>query len=907
MSPHVEPDVERAKDVLRGLHVTPEDALALAKRLQRQRRFGYARKVIGRVRREVPDSSPLRLELAQQHALCTYKDPDLPADFRLERARKILHDADDPATSASQETLGIAGAIEKRQWEVDGRLQHLERSLAFYLRGYRLGVESDYGYTAINAAYVFDLLASQERAQARRAGSASEAAEARAARAREIRTAIVDALPPLLDVQPQLASRWWFLATLAEAHLGLEQYAEARSWLQRAAALEGVLEWERESTARQLAGLALLLEDDPAPTLDAMQDHPAREVLGVLFGDHLGAVRSAFLGKVGLALSGGGFRASLFHIGVLARLAELDVLRHVEAISCVSGGSIIGAHFYLEVRKLLQSRRDQEITRDDYVDIVQRVADDFLAGVQTNIRTRIGAELLTNLKMIVRPHYSRTQRAGELYEEKIYSRVKDGLDGAKRYMDDLLIQPAGDEWEDFEPRRHNWLRQAKVPVLVLNATTLNTGHNWQFTATWMGEPPGGIDTDVDGNDRLRRMYYREAPPRHRRVRLGHAVAASACVPGIFDPLELPGLYPERTVRLVDGGVHDNQGIAALLEQECTVVLVSDASGQMSSQNEPSAGMLGVPLRSNDILMARVREAQFQDLDARRRTSLLRGMAFLHLKLDLPVQKVDWLGCAEPNALFGENPTGNGADPLTRYGVPKTVQQKLAAVRTDLDSFCDLEAYALMTSGYRMAGFQVPRCLAGFPLAAAPPVPWKFLAVEEPLKQAAAAGDEEAKPLRILACASGKFFKIWQLLPALRWLGILLGVAALVGVVWAYFEYRTAPIEFTLGWVMLTLGITIAGLLLGRVFRRTVQLLQYRKTLSRALLGVGMALAGWLVARLHLHLFDRLYLAYGSVDAGEGIPARRLWWPLRGVRSGSRVTVPAVPVAEPEATTGGVRE
>lgn len=31
--------------------------------------------------------------------------------------------------------------------------------------------------------------------------------------------------------------------------------------------------------------------------------------------------------KLGLALSGGGFRASLFHIGVLARLAERDLLR----------------------------------------------------------------------------------------------------------------------------------------------------------------------------------------------------------------------------------------------------------------------------------------------------------------------------------------------------------------------------------------------------------------------------------------------------------------------------------------------------------------------------------------------------------------------------------------------------
>jgi predicted acylesterase/phospholipase RssA len=45
-------------------------------------------------------------------------------------------------------------------------------------------------------------------------------------------------------------------------------------------------------------------------------------------GGNSAAAMSFLLGKVGLALSGGGFRASLFHIGVLARLAELDVLRH---------------------------------------------------------------------------------------------------------------------------------------------------------------------------------------------------------------------------------------------------------------------------------------------------------------------------------------------------------------------------------------------------------------------------------------------------------------------------------------------------------------------------------------------------------------------------------------------------
>ena len=56
----------------------------------------------------------------------------------------------------------------------------------------------------------------------------------------------------------------------------------------------------------------------------------------------------------------------------MARLAELDALRSVEVISCVSGGSIVAAHYYLEVRKLLQEKNDDDITREDYIAIVQR-------------------------------------------------------------------------------------------------------------------------------------------------------------------------------------------------------------------------------------------------------------------------------------------------------------------------------------------------------------------------------------------------------------------------------------------------------------------------------------------------------------------------------------------------------
>ena len=41
---------------------------------------------------------------------------------------------------------------------------------------------------------------------------------------------------------------------------------------------------------------------------------------------------------------------------------------------------------------------------------------------------------------------------------------------------------------------------------------------------------------------------------------------------LFDPVQLVSLYPRRTVALVDGGVHDNQGISGILEQECAIAM-----------------------------------------------------------------------------------------------------------------------------------------------------------------------------------------------------------------------------------------------------------------------------------------------------------------------------------------------
>lgn len=49
--------------------------------------------------------------------------------------------------------------------------------------------------------------------------------------------------------------------------------------------------------------------------------------------------------KIGLALSGGGYRAAAYHIGTLRALRKLGILDKVDVISSISGGSIIAAYY----------------------------------------------------------------------------------------------------------------------------------------------------------------------------------------------------------------------------------------------------------------------------------------------------------------------------------------------------------------------------------------------------------------------------------------------------------------------------------------------------------------------------------------------------------------------------------
>jgi predicted acylesterase/phospholipase RssA/cellulose biosynthesis protein BcsQ len=829
-----------------------------------------------------PDAGLNRERYAQRLAHVTYNNLDLPADQRFDAALKILRDycrleqilhggenslpgdktAREREIETRQETFGLAGAIYKRRWEYDNRIENLEHSANYYQAGAALGVESQDGYTAINAAFVLDLLAATLERDPEPGPQGKLRISSLLQEVRSLRDELILKLGNLAQ-QPFSSGKSpqdyaWLYASLGEAYFGraAEQPADydfALLWLREAARwLSG---WQYQTLARQLARLTNLAEDRDKGA------EAVRTLKSFLQGDSV-AAENLRRGKIGLALSGGGFRASIFHIGVLARLAELDLLRHVDVLSCVSGGSIIGAQYYLELQTLLQNKVDAEICRKDYLEIVERLETRFVKGVEGNLRIRVASNPFKNFLSAFSSKYSRTARLGELYESELFARAEGWKGHGKFYMDDLVVKPK--DGGDFNPKYDNWRRSNKIPIVLFNAATVNTGHNWQFAATWMGEPSYLIDSSIDAAEQFPRVYYWEAPKDYERIRLGVAVGASSCVPALFEPVRLPGLYEGFNIQLVDGGVHDNQGTAGLLEQECSVIIVSDASGQMGGVRDAKVGMLNALGRARNILETRVRDSQFRALGERLRSGLLRQLVFLHLKKDLHA---------------GETSSG-----LTSYQVSRKTQELLASVRTDLDAFHQQEAGALMVSGYRMACREleplVPTLLRSEAMDAAASQ-WKFLEADSLVNGSATVENvgDFRHLLSIGGSVGGKLWKLapWVMVPLTAlWVAffvVLMQSARVVqwrAVVASHLPPKLLPY---LTWYSLAGGVLLAALLwkgLLHVANRGW------KSYSQILMGVLLTGVGWIVALWYLLFLNPLYLALGKLPQSRG-PSKGFAW------------------------------
>jgi hypothetical protein len=137
------PNIAEAKKILRGQEIAaPDRMLKLADALRQEDAFSYARQLFGRLRkspltepelakaketddgvRRILGEREARVVLAQKHALCTYKDWDIPADTRLERALEILGEAERLDGTRDSETLRLAGSIHKHKWKLTGQKQ----------------------------------------------------------------------------------------------------------------------------------------------------------------------------------------------------------------------------------------------------------------------------------------------------------------------------------------------------------------------------------------------------------------------------------------------------------------------------------------------------------------------------------------------------------------------------------------------------------------------------------------------------------------------------------------------------------------------------------------------------------------------------------------------------------------
>lgn len=247
---------------------------------------------------------------------------------------------------------------------------------------------------------------------------------------------------------------------------------------------------------------------------------------------------------IGLALSGGGYRAVLFHCGALCRLNELGVLSKLSRVSSVSGGSIVAG-------QLAMHWEDLSVDGD---------------GVATNL-----AEILV---------------------QPLRDFCGKGLDiGAAVFGAINPFKSAGDELVDaYRDRLHMEVPlkslSDKGPRFVFNCTNYATGVSFRFSKPYCGD-------------------YRIGLIKDHTFDVATAVGCSSAFPPVFSPIKIdldPSKFEQtegadlfvnedfrRRLLLADGGVYDNMGLETVWGRY-TNVLVSDGGKPFELQADPSGNL-----------------------------------------------------------------------------------------------------------------------------------------------------------------------------------------------------------------------------------------------------------------------------------------------------------------------------
>ena len=246
---------------------------------------------------------------------------------------------------------------------------------------------------------------------------------------------------------------------------------------------------------------------------------------------------------IALCLSGGGYRAMVFHLGALWRLNETGYLHKLARVSSVSGGSITAGVLALNWDRL------------DFDD----------AGIARNFD-----------EQIVVPVRSMARRT---------------IDWQAILLGTLLPGSAGGRltaaYRKYLFGSTTLQQIPSSPEFVFNATNLQSGALWRFSKPYLWD-------------------YRVGEVKSPTVELAVAVAASSAFPPFLSPVVLdlddaayvpgsgdePGTngnlqHPPFTTRVVlaDGGVYDNLGLETAWKRY-TSVLVSDGGGHLGDQPRP---------------------------------------------------------------------------------------------------------------------------------------------------------------------------------------------------------------------------------------------------------------------------------------------------------------------------------
>jgi NTE family protein len=265
-----------------------------------------------------------------------------------------------------------------------------------------------------------------------------------------------------------------------------------------------------------------------------------------------------------LCLSGGGYRAMLFHLGSLWRLNELGQLPTLDRISSVSGGSIVAGALGLAWSKLdFDGARVAQAFGPQVVEPVRKMA------CQTIDVPSILMGLLT---------------WGSI-SDRITAAYRSHLFGASTLQD--------------LPAR---------PRFIINSTSVQSKALWRFSREYMGD-------------------YRVGKIAYPTIELALAVTASSAFPPFLSPVQLKiagadyaagtGLDLQRTpfttdVFLTDGGVYDNLGLETAWKR-CRMVLVSDGGGVTADEAQPERDWARHSYRILSLLDNQVRDLRKRQL------------------------------------------------------------------------------------------------------------------------------------------------------------------------------------------------------------------------------------------------------------------------------------------------------